>query len=58
MPKKKRRKAPRLVAPLGPATNLRPAGVHESEKTYNRKKIKAALEREEDESGFDVSGFS
>ncbi len=53
MPKKKaRRPAPPIVAPLGPATNLRPAGIHESEKTYNRKKLKAALKREEDESGF------
>lgn len=55
MPKKKaRRSAPPIVARLGPATNLRPAGAHESEKTYNRKKLKAALKAEEDESGFDA----
>lgn len=50
--KKRRRKTPTLVPRLGPATNLRPAGAHESIKRYNRKKLKAALRREEDEGGF------
>ena len=53
MPKKKRRlKALAIVPRLGPPVNLRPAGAHESIKRYNRKKLKAALRREEDESGF------
>ena len=43
----KRRKR-RLVPRLGPAVNLRPAGAHESKKLYDRKRIKAALRREED----------
>lgn len=50
MNKKKRRKAA-FVPRLGPATNLRPAGAHESLKRYNRKRQKAALRREA-ESGF------
>lgn len=41
--KRKRRKA-KLVPPRGPAQNLRPAGAHETKKTYNRKRLKAALE--------------
>ena len=48
MAKKKRRK---LVPRMGPPTNLRPAGAHESLKRYNRRKMKAALRREA-ESGF------
>jgi hypothetical protein len=50
MAKRKRRK-PSLVPRLGPATNLRPAGSHESLKLYNRRRMKAALRREA-ESGF------
>ena len=51
MANKKRRK--RLLVPrLGPAVNLRPAGAHESKKLYDRKRIKAALRRTEDEGGF------
>ena len=50
--KKRRRKVSVLVPRLGPPTNLRPAGAHESLKRYNRKKLKAALRQEEDESGF------
>ena len=50
--KKRRKKPPQLVPRLGPPTNLRPAGAHESVKRYNRKKLKAALIQEEDESGF------
>jgi hypothetical protein len=50
MARKKRRK---LVPRLGPAVNLRPAGAHESKKLYDRKKIKAALRREDDGSGFE-----
>lgn len=48
----KRRRKRRLVPRLGPAVNLRPAGAHESRKLYDRKRIKAALRREEDEGGF------
>ncbi|HEY1975739.1 MAG TPA: hypothetical protein VGG89_04310 [Candidatus Baltobacteraceae bacterium] len=33
---------------LGPALNLRPAGAHESKKLYDRKRIKAALRREDE----------
>ena len=51
---KKRRKRPAIVPPRGPATNLRPAGAHESAKRYNRNKLKAADSREDDEGGFDV----
>lgn len=47
----KRRRKRRLVPRLGPAVNLRPAGAHESRKLYDRKRIKAALRREEDEGG-------
>ncbi len=39
--KKRRRKKPKTVPRLGPATNLRPAGPHESLKRYNRKRSKA-----------------
>ena len=46
MAKKKRRLKPRLVPRLGPATNLRPAGAHESLKLYNRNHEKVALRRE------------
>jgi hypothetical protein len=42
---RKKRKV-RIVPRLGPATNLRPAGAHESRKLYNRKRIKAALRKE------------
>jgi hypothetical protein len=54
MAKKKRKVAPKVVPRLGPATNLRPAGAHESAKLYDRKKLKAALRRD-DERGFDDS---
>ena len=43
---KKRRKKRAVVPRLGPATNLRPAGAHESRKRYNRRKSKAALQRD------------
>jgi len=46
MRKKRRRKVPKLVPRLGPATNLRPAGTHESIKRYNRRKLKIALQHE------------
>jgi hypothetical protein len=49
MNKKRRRR--KLVPPLGPPQNLRPAGAHESKKRYNRKRHKAALIRY-DEDGF------
>ncbi len=51
MAKRKRIRRPEIVPPIGPAVNLRPAGAHDSPKTYNRKREKAAL-REEIESGF------
>ena len=44
--KRRRRKALAIVPPRGPATNLRPAGAHESNKRYNRKKLKIALQHE------------
>lgn len=50
MENKRRRK--RLIPRLGPAMNLRPAGAHESKKLYDRKRIKAALRRQDDEGGF------
>lgn len=52
MARKKLKK--KLVPRLGPATNLRPAGAHESMKLYNRKRAKAAL-RKDAESGFPIS---
>lgn len=45
MAKKRRRKAV-LMPRLGPPTNLRPAGAHETLKRYNRKRHKAALLRQ------------
>jgi len=56
MARKKRRKPPAIVPRLGPPKNVRPGGVHESIKRYNRKRHKAALRREEDEGGFVVCG--
>jgi hypothetical protein len=44
--KKRRRKTPRIVPRMGPATNIRPAGAHESVKRYNRKRLKTQLRRE------------
>ena len=50
MPKKrKRRKPPAIVPRRGPATNLRPAGVHASSKQYGRTKAKRAERRELDD---------
>ena len=49
MARKKLKK--KLVPRLGPATNLRPAGAHESMKLYNRKRAKAAF-RKNAEGGF------
>lgn len=51
MEKKRRRRLLKIVPRLGPATKLRPAGAHESRKSYNRKREKAAIRREA-ESGF------
>jgi len=56
MAKKRRRKPLAIVPRLGPATNLRPAGAHESKKLYDRKKIKAALRRSDDEGGLHFWG--
>jgi CubicO group peptidase (beta-lactamase class C family) len=52
MAKQKRRTTVLLVPPRGAATNLRPAGAHDDETVYDRKKQKAALRREIAESGF------
>jgi hypothetical protein len=52
---KKRRKAI-LVPRLGPPQNLRPGGVHESKKHYNRTRQKAALRRY-DEAAFSLAAF-
>ena len=54
MAKKKRFRPVHIVPPLGPPENLRPGGAHESRKTYDRKRAKAALRREA-ESGFSFS---
>ena len=51
MARKKLKK--KLVPRLGPATNLRPAGAHESMKLYNRKRAKAAF-RKDPEGGVPV----
>ena len=56
MPKKKGRATPKIVPPRGPAVNLRPAGAHEDETAYDRKKAKAVLRRELAEDGFPLSG--
>lgn len=56
MAKKARQKPPAIVPRRGPATNLRPAGAHVDETVYDRKKEKAALEREIAESGSSPSG--
>lgn len=53
---KKKRRPVLLVPPRGPATNLRPAGAHDDETVYDRKKEKAALRREIAESGFPLPG--
>lgn len=45
--KKKRRKAT-IVPPLGPPTNLRPAGAHKSKRLYDRNKMKAIFRKDED----------
>ena len=45
--KKKRRKA-KIVPPLGPATNIRPAGAHKSRKLYDRNTLKAIFRKDED----------
>lgn len=45
--KKKRRKA-KIVPPMGPATNVRPAGAHKSKKLYDRNKMKAIFRKGED----------
>jgi hypothetical protein len=45
MAKKKRRKM-KLVPRLGPPTNLRPAGAHETLTRYNRKRKKKELRDE------------
>lgn len=49
MTKRRRRKKSQVVPRLGPPTNLRPAGTHESPKLYNRKRVKARLRRERED---------
>lgn len=48
---KRKRKKQALVPRLGAPQNLRPAGPHEPKTAYNRKRLKAALKRY-DEDGF------
>jgi hypothetical protein len=48
---KRKRKRQALVPRLGAPQNLRPAGPHEPKTAYNRKRLKAALKRY-DEDGF------
>lgn len=55
MAKKKRRRLAGIVPRLGPPVNLRPGGVHDSAKKYDRIREKAALRREA-ESGFPFLG--
>ena len=55
MAKKKGRTPPKIVPRRGPPSNLRPAGAHDDETVYDRKKAKAALRQEVAESGFPVS---
>lgn len=43
---KKKRREPHVMPRLGPATNLRPAGAHESLKRLKRSQEKIALRRE------------
>ena len=45
---KRKRKKVKLIPRLGPATNIRPAGAHESKKLYRRHRIKAVLRIDED----------
>jgi hypothetical protein len=52
MNKKRKKKA--LMPRLGPPQNLRPAGAHEPKTVYNRKRMKAALKRY-DEDGFRIN---
>jgi len=47
--KKRRRKKSQVVPRLGPPTNLRPAGAHESTKLYDRKRVNAQLRREDED---------
>ena len=51
MAKRRRKPGVVLVPRLGPPQNLRPAGAHEARTRYDRKKEKAALQRDA-ESGF------
>lgn len=53
MAKKKRRKM-KLVPRLGPPTNLRPAGAHETLTRYNRKRKKRELREELGETDLNV----
>jgi len=56
--KRKRRKRTPVVPRLGPATNLRPAGAHASPKAYDRRKAKAALDREVEVEEKPIEGLS
>jgi hypothetical protein len=53
MAKKKRRKV-KVVPRLGPPTNLRPAGAHETLTRYNRKRKKKELQAELGETDLNV----
>ena len=43
MKRKRKRRKKAVVAPLGPPTNLRPAGAHRDKKKYNRRRSKAEV---------------
>ncbi len=52
MGKKKGSTPPKIVPRRGPPSNLRPAGAHDDETAYDRKKEKAVLRRDLAEDGF------
>lgn len=48
--RRKRRRKVALKPRLGPATNLRPAGAHKTKRRYSRKRNKAIIDSEADDS--------
>ena len=54
MPNKKKRRKAQLMPRLGPPTNLRPAGAHETLMRYDRKRSKSETKREAAQYDFDV----
>ncbi len=47
--KRKRRRKSKIKPPLGPATNLRPAGAHKTKKRYDRRQNQQIIEAEAEE---------